>query len=160
MSHPQSKSANLIFWREGLLQWIYYRHHCIVMNKSVTSSQLLTRMCEKNVWKTNTVDYRPTVDYRLPPELVFMHLKHGCIFPQTEQQASSASSLHLSHRRVLQCCEEWHGQHCMPGTQDPSRLSAQVRRETTSQGMDGRKCTKINDFRMEWTRIRQDRWYF
>lgn len=48
-----------------------------------------------------------------------------CLSP-TEQQASSAASLHLPHRCVLQRCEERHGRHRLPRTQDPPGLPAQV----------------------------------
>lgn len=44
----------------------------------------------------------------------------------TEQQDSSASSLHLSHWCVLQCCEERPSQHHLPGTQESVGSSAQV----------------------------------
>lgn len=57
----------------------------------------------------------------------------------TEQQASSASSLHFPYRCVLQRCEERYGQHCLPGTQDPPRLFAQVLKHINTQGMGGRE---------------------
>lgn len=56
----------------------------------------------------------------------------------TEQQASSASSLHLPDRCVLQRCEERHGQYCLPGTQDPPGLFAQVLKHIYTHGMDRR----------------------
>ena len=45
----------------------------------------------------------------------------------TEQQASSAARLHLPHRRVLQRRQERHGQHRLPGAQDPAGPPAKVR---------------------------------
>ncbi len=79
---------------------------------------------------------------------------HSFCLSLTEQQASSASSLHLPHRCVLQRCEERHGQHCLPGTQDPPRLSAQVQyshKEWTGGKENSRERMKEEERRKEET---------
>lgn len=86
-----------------------------------------------------------------------MRLKYVCIFSHTEQQASSAPCLHLSHRCVLQCHQEWDGQHCVPGTQDSTRLPAQV-----LGGQQGKVKVKtgLNGLKVKKIRLKQDRWGF